>query len=183
MTLCSPAQRRLLSHYEELWGIGGAFARVRQFLYILFHLSQLVQVCSFVREARRVGKAQAQSVARRELQLLSERLTGPIPSPIDPRVRLHNLVIDKCKVMSSAKLPLWLVWRNAAVRDEHVMFMFKSGDDLRQDGVTMQLLRIMDKIWRAQGLRMHMTLYATVPTWHDGGVLELVRNSVTTAGT
>ena len=42
--------------------------------------------------------------------------------------------------------------------------LFKSGDDLRQDQLTLQILMIMDKLWKDQGLDLRMSpyLYAAV---------------------
>ena len=44
--------------------------------------------------------------------------------------------------MSSAKKPLWLVFENAEPGGEKVLAMFKAGDDLRQDCVTLQILQV-----------------------------------------
>lgn len=43
-----------------------------------------------------------------------------------------------------------------------IMVMFKSGDDLRQDCVTLQMIRVMDKIWREHGLDFRLTPYRCV---------------------
>jgi phosphatidylinositol-4,5-bisphosphate 3-kinase len=41
--------------------------------------------------------------------------------------------------------------------------------------------QIMDDIWRSEGLNLHMEPYKCTATWHDGGMLEIVKNSETTA--
>jgi phosphatidylinositol kinase/protein kinase (PI-3 family) len=46
--------------------------------------------------------------------------------------------------MNSKKLPLWLVMENEQTDGEKVMLIFKDGDDIRQDLLTLQLIRIMD---------------------------------------
>lgn len=87
-------------------------------------------------------------------------------------------LLPQCKVMSSAKLPLWLVFENADPDGDKILVMFKAGDDLRQDTVTLQLIKVMDAIWRAEGLDLRLSPYRCLSTWHDGGMLEIVRNSV-----
>jgi len=90
--------------------------------------------------------------------------------------------------MSSKKVPLWLVFKNADERESKpVLVMFKSGDDLRQDMLTPQLLRFMDDIWLNDGLDMRLTPYRVIATGVNAqgegvGMIELVPNSDTTEG-
>ena len=53
--------------------------------------------------------------------------------------------------MNSKKKPLWLAFDNVDPMGEKIMVMFKSGDDLRQDQMTLQLIRFVDKLWIAEG--------------------------------
>ena len=64
-----------------------------------------------------------------------------------------------------AQVPLRLVFENADDVGSKVVVMFKAGDDLRQDSVTLQLLRVMDDIWRTAGLNLHMNPYGCIATW------------------
>jgi hypothetical protein len=59
-----------------------------------------------------------------------------------------GLKIEKCKTMDSAKAPLWLVFENADRHGENITVLFKAGDDLRQDILTLQMLNIMDHLWK-----------------------------------
>ena len=79
------------------------------------------------------------------------------------------------------QVPLWLVFQNGEKGADNVIVMFKAGDDLRQDTMVLQLLQVMDEIWQANDLDLCLSTYRCVPTWHDGGMLEIVRNSATTA--
>ena len=73
------------------------------------------------------------------------------------------------------------MFQNGEKGADNVIVMFKAGDDLRQDTMVLQLLQVMDEIWKANDLDLCLSTYRCVPTWHDGGMLEIVRNSATTA--
>ena len=47
------------------------------------------------------------------------------------------------------------------------------GDDLRQDCIVLEMIRIMDQLWLAEGLDFLMTPYHTAATWNNGGVLQV----------
>lgn len=107
--------------------------------------------------------------------------------PLNPQVEVGNLIVEKCRFMSSKKVPLWLVFENADRSAPPVYVMFKSGDDLRQDMLTLQLLRIMDDVWLQQGLDLGLTPYRVIATGvnelQEGlGMIEVVLNADTTAG-
>lgn len=51
--------------------------------------------------------------------------------------------------------------------------MFKTGDDLRQDMLTLQLLRTMDALWVDHGLHLCLSPYACVATGPDQGMIQV----------
>ena len=59
--------------------------------------------------------------------------------------------------------------------------MFKKGDDLRQDILTLQLFKVMHNLWFEGGYRTKMTLYNVVATGYFSGMLQIVINSETLA--
>jgi len=80
-----------------------------------------------------------------------------------------------------------LVFKNADPEAPPIYIIFKSGDDLRQDILTIQLLKVMDFIWLQNGLDMRMKPYHVIATGvndnHEGvGMIEVVLNSDTTSG-
>lgn len=56
--------------------------------------------------------------------------------------------------------------------DVPVMFIFNSfwclnkqvGDDLRQDMLVIQMIRLMDKLWLKEGLDLKVVTFSVVPT-------------------
>ena len=57
--------------------------------------------------------------------------------------------------------------------------MYKVGDDLRQDSLTLQMVRIMDKMWQKNGLDLKMVTFACVPTGPRRGFVELITGAET----
>jgi len=89
--------------------------------------------------------------------------------------------------MSSKMVPLWLVFRNSDDDAPPIYIIFKSGDDLRQDILTLQILRVMDATWLQNGLDMRMKPYACIATGVNDagegvGMIEVVTSSDTTSG-
>jgi hypothetical protein len=112
---------------------------------------------------------------------------GGMSIPSDPRKHVKSLIIEKCRYMSSKMVPLWLVFENADPGAPPVYVMFKSGDDLRQDMLTLQLLNAMDTMWLDKGLDMRLKPYEVISTGvnehGDGvGMIQPVTGSDTVSG-
>ena len=100
--------------------------------------------------------------------------------PMDPRLIVDEFIFDQCKVMNSKKKPFWLTFRNASpFATEPVRTMFKVGDDLRQDQLTLQVMKVMEYLWRENGRDFHMRCYGVLPTGWNQGFIEVVPNAVT----
>lgn len=57
--------------------------------------------------------------------------------------------------------------------------IFKTGDDLRQDMLTLTIIRIVDAIWRQEDLDMCMLSYTCLATGKNVGVIEVVNRAET----
>ncbi|XP_044533791.1 phosphatidylinositol 4,5-bisphosphate 3-kinase catalytic subunit gamma isoform [Gracilinanus agilis] len=104
--------------------------------------------------------------------------------PYDPGLRAGTLVIEKCKVMASKKKPLWLEFKCAdptALSNETIGIIFKHGDDLRQDMLILQILRIMESIWEAESLDLCLQPYGCISTGDKIGMIEIVKDATTIA--
>ena len=96
-------------------------------------------------------------------------------------MRSCGLLVERCKVMDSFTSPLWLEFGNRDPGGEPLRAIFKAGDDLRQDALTLQMVRVMERLWRQRGLDLRLTPYACVPTGDAMGLIEVVPESTTIA--
>ncbi|XP_074797271.1 phosphatidylinositol 4,5-bisphosphate 3-kinase catalytic subunit alpha isoform-like isoform X2 [Natator depressus] len=103
--------------------------------------------------------------------------------PLNPVHQLGNVRLDECRIMSSAKRPLWLNWENPDIMSELLFtnheIIFKNGDDLRQDMLTLQIIRIMENMWQNQGLDLRMLPYGCLSIGDCVGLIEVVKSSHT----
>lgn len=165
LDVCSSKMRAILKLQDKLFAADGMFERI----------------CQAVKAKKKDGPEEMKRVMREGLEALNEILPASFQLPIDPRIEVGKIIVSKCRVMDSAKKPLWLVFENAEDGGEPVTVMFKAGDDVRQDCLTLQLIRLMDEMWRDEGLDLAMEPYKCVATSPMTGILQMVPNSVTTA--
>lgn len=95
-------------------------------------------------QVKKVGKDKAKHKLIEFLQAVKGDLRN-ITSPLNPSFRCKEVRNEKCKVMDSKMKPIWTVYENVDSHGEDINIIFKNGDDLRQDMLTLQLLKIMDR--------------------------------------
>lgn len=149
-------------------------------------LSQQVEALDKLTKLTDTLKSDVPSVSDEQMKFLQEQLQQPdyqealrdFHSPLYPSQILGDIRQAECRVMTSKKLPLWLVWENpdtmADVTDHKYYIMFKNGDDLRQDMLTLQVIRLMDSLWKNEGLDLRMIPYGCLSTGKDVGLIEIV---------
>lgn len=105
-----------------------------------------------------------------------------LQSPLDPRILLAEVCVEQCTFMDSKMKPLWVMYSNEeAGGDGSVGIIFKNGDDLRQDMLTLQMIQLMDVLWKQEGLDLRMTPYGCLSTGDRTGLIEVVLHSDTIA--
>jgi phosphatidylinositol-4,5-bisphosphate 3-kinase len=112
-------------------------------------------------------------------------------SPLDTGCFLGTLLIDECQVYDSFMRPFKLVWENALnPKHERFELIYKIGDDLRQDVLTLQVFRLFDSIWKKNSINnsnedfselqnLYMTFYDVMCTSDTTGFIRIVPNACT----
>ncbi|XP_071463343.1 phosphatidylinositol 4,5-bisphosphate 3-kinase catalytic subunit delta isoform-like isoform X1 [Marmota flaviventris] len=105
-----------------------------------------------------------------------------LQSPLDPSTMLAEVCVERCTFMDSKMKPLWIMYSSEqAGSGDSVGIIFKNGDDLRQDMLTLQMIQLMDALWKREGLDLRMTPYGCLPTGDCMGLIEAVQHSDTIA--
>ena len=108
---------------------------------------------------------------------MRKQLSVPFVLAINPEKQNDDFLDEQCKVFNSKKRPLLLTLiENPTRRKSHAdlgkkkpkpvvlqRVIFKIGDDIRQDQLTLQILKIMDNIWLQKGLDLKMNIYRVLP--------------------
>uniref|UniRef100_A0A8C4ET88 Phosphatidylinositol 4-phosphate 3-kinase C2 domain-containing subunit alpha n=1 Tax=Dicentrarchus labrax TaxID=13489 RepID=A0A8C4ET88_DICLA len=99
--------------------------------------------------------------------------------PLSPSLVAKELNFKACSFFNSNAVPLKLALVNADPLGEEINVMFKVGEDLRQDMLALQMIRIMDRIWLQEGLDLRIVNFKCISTGKDKGMVELVPSSDT----
>uniref|UniRef100_A0A8C5D1S3 phosphatidylinositol-4,5-bisphosphate 3-kinase n=1 Tax=Gadus morhua TaxID=8049 RepID=A0A8C5D1S3_GADMO len=111
----------------------------------------------------------------------SETLSD-LNSPLNPSIQLSDVsVVERCRYMDSKMKPLWIVYHNKLLRGDSLGIIFKNGDDLRQDMLTLQILRLMDLLWKENSLDLRIVPYGCLATGDRAGLIEVVSSADTIA--
>jgi phosphatidylinositol-4,5-bisphosphate 3-kinase len=186
-------QERFTLMLEEYLSFAGLAAiELRKQASAVHKLQKVAELIVELKVTKRLSDAEATkeyhaALAKLNRDFFRQLEGGKFQIPLNPKLEATVLRVEKCKFMSSKKVPLWLVFENADPLGPDIYVIFKSGDDLRQDILTLQLLRIMDKIWLDNGLDMRLKPYKAVATGvndaNEGvGMIEVVMGSDTTSG-
>ncbi|EDO42011.1 predicted protein [Nematostella vectensis] len=160
----------------------GSPAHMKSLQKQLEALNKMKTISSLLQHVDRDKRAQGLQTMKECLQQKTyQDALSRLTSPLNPSYRLKQLKVDNCKYMDSKMRPLWLDFENFDELGEPVKIIFKSGDDLRQDMLTLQLIRIMDRLWKKDGLDLEMIPYGCLSTGDHVGMIEVVTNSETIA--
>uniref|UniRef100_A0A665X0K1 Phosphatidylinositol 4-phosphate 3-kinase C2 domain-containing subunit alpha n=1 Tax=Echeneis naucrates TaxID=173247 RepID=A0A665X0K1_ECHNA len=143
--------------------------------------THLVTLLGAVAERVRQAGGSARQVALQEglenVQNFFQRNTCRLP--LSPSLVAKELNIKACSFFNSNAVPLKLALVNADPLGEEINVMFKVGEDLRQDMLALQMIRIMDRIWLQEGLDLRIVNFKCISTGKDKGMVELVPSSDT----
>ncbi|XP_012415101.1 phosphatidylinositol 3-kinase C2 domain-containing subunit gamma [Trichechus manatus latirostris] len=152
------------------------FSKERKLIKILGDIGEKVKSAS---------DSQRQEVLKKEIDRLEEFFqqinTGTCHLPLNPALCVKGIDRDACSYFTSNALPLKITFINANPMGKNIGIIFKTGDDLRQDMLVLQIIQVMDNIWLQEGLDMQMVIYRCLSTGKGQGLVQMVPDAVTLA--
>ncbi|KAK2075005.1 hypothetical protein P8C59_009168 [Phyllachora maydis] len=105
----------------------------------------------------------------------------PLPLPLDPTVLITGAVPDDAVVFKSSLHPIKVAFRT---RDPHApayAVLFKTGDDLRQDQLVIQIISLMDALLQRENLDLKLSPYKILATSTTAGLSQFVPSTTFSA--
>jgi len=140
---------------------------------------KLLEISNTIRKNK--GDTSSFDKKKAKLKQLVEEIKDfkePVPSFFEHNTVLTGILPPECNVYASKQYPIKVVFKTPDP-SVTVAAMYKSGDDLRQDQLIIQIIRLMDNLLKNVNLDMCLTLYNVVATSNSDGFVEFVPNSST----
>ncbi|KAL9130157.1 MAG: hypothetical protein Q9217_001592 [Psora testacea] len=96
----------------------------------------------------------------------------PLPLPLDPSISVTGVFPDDSNVFKSSLFPLLINFRTNTGAKYPVIF--KTGDDLRQDQLVIQIISLMDRLLRKENLDLKLTPYRILATSATAGAVQFI---------
>lgn len=96
----------------------------------------------------------------------------PLPLPLDPSVSVIGCYPEESLVFKSSLYPLLIHFKTSDGK-KYPMF-FKTGDDLRQDQLVIQIISLMDRLLRKENLDLKLSPYRILATSANAGAVQFI---------
>jgi len=92
--------------------------------------------------------------------------------PLNPNIEVVGIIAETAHIFKSAKAPLGLKFKTVGGTEYGVIF--KSGDDLRQDQLIVQIIYLMDRLLKKENMDLKLTPYKVLATAEEDGMVEQI---------
>ena len=96
----------------------------------------------------------------------------PLPLPLDPSIQVTSCDPTDSLVFKSSLFPLLIHFRTTSGTKYPIIF--KTGDDLRQDQLVIQIISLMDRLLRKENLDLKLSPYRILATSATAGAVQFV---------
>lgn len=96
----------------------------------------------------------------------------PLPLPLDPSIKIIGAAPEDTVVFKSSLHPIKVAFKTTTGRKYPVIF--KTGDDLRQDQLVIQIITLMDQLLQKENLDLKLTPYKILATSTSAGLSQFI---------
>jgi phosphatidylinositol 3-kinase len=96
----------------------------------------------------------------------------PLPLPLDPSVKIVGVAPQETIVFKSSLHPIKVAFKTTT--GQNYPIIFKTGDDLRQDQLVIQIITLMDQLLQKENLDLKLTPYKILATSTSAGLSQFV---------
>lgn len=96
----------------------------------------------------------------------------PLPLPLDPSVSIVGCYPEESMVFKSTLYPLLIHFKTSDGKKYPIIF--KTGDDLRQDQLVIQIISLMDRLLRKENLDLKLSPYRILATSANAGAVQFI---------
>lgn len=143
------------------------FKRQGELLTVLARISKEVRFGGGDRPAKIARLKKALGDPRNDLVSFD-----PLPLPLDPAIMVNGVYPDDCTVLKSSLLPMVLNFKTTF--NTKYPIIFKTGDDLRQDQLVIQIITLMDQLLKKENLDLKLTPYRILATSTSAGAFQFI---------
>lgn len=96
----------------------------------------------------------------------------PLPLPLDPSVKIVGVAPQETVVFKSSLHPIKVAFKTTTGSTYPVIF--KTGDDLRQDQLVIQIITLFDQLLQKENLDLRLTPYKILATSTNAGLSQFI---------
>lgn len=147
---------------------------------ILLRQAELVAVLSKISGDVKLSRDGVPRKTERLKQFLADprnelaMIEPPLPLPLDPSVLLVGVHPEEAMVFKSSLSPIMITFKTSSGKKYPIIF--KSGDDLRQDQLVIQIITLMDQLLQKENLDLKLSPYKILATGATAGAVQFVRS-------
>ncbi len=143
--------------------------RQAEFISVISRISHLTSLKSGLTIVKKTERAKHfLADPKNELMIIDP----PLPLPLDPSILICGVYPDETAVFKSSLSPLKMTFKTITGR--HYPILFKTGDDLRQDQLVIQIIMLMDQLLRKENLDLKLSPYKILATGATAGAVQFV---------
>ena len=101
---------------------------------------------------------------------------SPLPLPLDPSITITGVEPEPASVFKSSLSPLLIHFKTST--NQTYPIIFKTGDDLRQDQLVIQIISLINSLLLADNLDLKLTPYRILATSPTTGIVQFINPSI-----